>query len=76
MTLNAERAMEKALEVAQKAGLPMTLVEVVQAKRTGEHWEVLIAYYTFEGVRKFRALIDAETGDVVEWSEVEPMGLG
>jgi len=70
MTLNAEQAMEKALEVAQKAGLPMMFVEVVQAKRMGENWEVLIAYYTFEGVRKFRTLIDAETGDVIEWCEV------
>jgi len=70
MTLNAEQAMEKALEVAQKAGLPMMFVEVVQAKRMGANWEVLIAYYTFGGVRKFKALIDAETGDVIEWSEV------
>jgi len=64
--IDAEEAIEKALEVARKAGVPTLFAMVVDAKKADDKWEIIIESYE----RKFKALLDANTGEAVGWSEI------
>jgi hypothetical protein len=68
MPIDAEQAIEKGLEVAEKAGLLRMFLIVVGAKRTNLRWEIIIHHVGLN--KKFKAEIDADTGDALEWSEV------
>jgi len=63
--LDAEAAIEKAMEVARKAGVPTLFATVVGVRRVDGEWEVIIRH----SERKYRALLKSG-GEVVEWGEI------
>ena len=67
--IDAEGAIEKALETAKKANLPMILVHVVGATKKGNVWEVVLEA---TGIGTwFIATIDSETGECLSWNSLE-----
>ena len=58
--IDAERAIEIAMEVAKKANLPMLFTEVVDAKLVGNVWKVVIEWVGTN--KKYLAEIDTHTG--------------
>lgn len=63
--IDAEGAIEKAMEVAKKANLPMLFVQVVNVTKKGNVWEVVLETLS----RRFVATIDSETGECLSWRE-------
>jgi len=67
--IDAEGAIEKALETAKKANLPMIFVQVVGATKKDNVWEVVLEVVGTG--RRFIAKIDSETGECLSWSLLE-----
>lgn len=64
--IDAEGAIEKALETAGKANLPMVFVQVLGATKKGNVWEVVLEVVGTG--KRFIATIDSETGECLSWS--------
>ncbi len=67
--IDAEGAIEKALEVARKANLPTLFLEAVNVTKKDGLWEVVLAHAGTD--RRFKAVIDSKTGECLSWSELE-----
>ncbi len=66
MVITAEEAIERAIEVARKAGVGPLFLVVTSARRVDKHWEVVIEWQR----RKYRVILD-EDGRALEWGSVE-----
>jgi len=67
--IDAEGAIEKALETAKKANLPILFVQVVSASKKDRVWEVVLEIVSTG--KRFIATIDSETGECLSWSLLE-----
>ena len=63
---SATEANKLAIEAGADAGLSRFWLEAVSTRKVDGKWEVLLNYFA----RRFKAVIDANTGEVEVWTEI------